>query len=134
MSVASRTVITWRANARQQRCRTMRFSLPAEPNLTIAGILELLAPDYDGTEPSTELRERIESHVREISLPPAVLVSQAGEADDNCENLLTICTVLAKSSGAIYLRDKEPNLSRLTPGASLILHIPKTWRAANAAN
>jgi hypothetical protein len=127
MSVALRTVITWRADASQQHCRKVLFCLPSESNLTIAGILELLAPDYRGGEPHTELRKRIESRGREVVLPPAVLATSAGEPDEFCDNLRTICTVLAKSSGAVYLRDKEPNLGRLAPGASVILHIPKNW-------
>jgi hypothetical protein len=127
MSVAPRTVITWRATPEQQYCRKLRFHLPAEPALTISGILEQLAPEYRGTEARKELSRRIENHAQEVMLPPAALASSGGESDESCERLLTVCTVLAKSSGAVYLRDKEPNLSRLAPGASVILHIPKNW-------
>jgi hypothetical protein len=127
MSVAPRTVITWRAKPSQQRCRKVRFCLPAEANLTVSGILEQLVPDYKGGQSRIELRKRIESHAKQLMLPPVVLATPAGEPDESCDHLLTICTVLAKSSGAVYLRDKEPNLSRLAPGASVILHIPKNW-------
>ena len=127
MSVAPRTVITWRATQGQQYCRKVRFHLPSEPALTVTGILEQIAPEYRGSEARKELSKRIEGHAQEMMLPQAVLASPGGEPDESCECLLTVCTVLAKSSGAVYLRDKEPNLGRLAPGASVILHIPKNW-------
>ena len=45
-------------------------------------------------------------------------------------NLLTVLTVLAKSSGRVYLRDKEPNLAAIRPGRRVVLVIPPGWGAS----
>ena len=72
-----------------------------------------------------ELRRLINDHVVTLDLPPAaaVLVT-ARPGDAVCGNLLTILTVLSKSSGRVYLRDKEPNLANLTPDRRVVLIIP----------
>jgi hypothetical protein len=42
-----------------------------------------------------------------------------------CTDLVTIVTVLAKSSSRVYLRDKEPNLSTVVAGRRLVLLVPR---------
>ncbi len=71
------------------------------------------------------LRRLIESRARELPLPPAVaLTGQARDGDAECTDLVTIVTVLAKSSSRVYLRDKEPNLSSVVAGRRLVLLVP----------
>jgi hypothetical protein len=71
------------------------------------------------------LRTLIEARARELPLPPAVAITQqAREGDTECDDLITIVTVLAKSSSRVYLRDKEPNLSAIVAGRRLVLLLP----------
>jgi hypothetical protein len=64
-----------------------------------------------------------------LPYPPAAIVSDRATGTE-CEetDLLTVCTVLAKSSNLLYLRDKEPNLTAIDPSRRVILLIPKNWR------
>ena len=72
-----------------------------------------------------ELRRLINEHVITLRLPRAAAVLDAVRPDDTyCSKLLTILTVLSKSSGHVYLRDKEPNLANLTPDRRVVLIIP----------
>lgn len=72
-----------------------------------------------------ELRRRINEHARNLDLPPAaVLHAVVREGDTDCDDLLTVLTVAAKSAGHVYLRDKEPNLVRLTSGRRVVVIIP----------
>jgi len=76
-----------------------------------------------------ELRRRIDAHARALPLPAAALVTdRMEEGDRHCSDLLTIVTVLAKSSGHVYLRDKDPNLSRIQPGRRVVLIVPSEWQ------
>ena len=55
-----------------------------------------------------ELRRRIQARALELALGPVVAVTtQVRDGDIECTDLLTIMTVLAKSSSRVYLRDKE---------------------------
>jgi hypothetical protein len=83
------------------------------------------------TEKAAEakLRSRIQARALELPLPPvAAATAQARDGDVECTDLLTIMTVLAKSSSRVYLRDKEPNLASIVPGRRLILIVPKEVR------
>ncbi len=72
-----------------------------------------------------ELRNRIDAHARTLPFPAAALVTDKTEPEDEeCNDLLTIVTVLAKSSGHVYLRDKVPNLSQIRAGRRIVLLIP----------
>ena len=72
-----------------------------------------------------ELRQRINEHATTLDLPPAAAVlDTARPGDTACGNLLTILTVLSKSSRHVYLRDKVPNLANLTPNQRVVLVIP----------
>jgi len=76
-------------------------------------------------EVERDLRERINAHALTLPFPPAALVTDRAEnGDERCTDLLTIITVLAKSSGHVYLRDKEPNLAQIRPGRRVILLFP----------
>ena len=76
-------------------------------------------------EVERDLRERINAHALTLPLPPAALVTDRAEnGDERCTDLLSIITVLAKSSGHVYLRDKEPNLAQIRPGRRVILLFP----------
>ena len=72
----------------------------------------------------TELRRRINEHALKLPLPPAVLATNKAGARESVEDLLTVCTVLAKSSDRVYLRDKEPNLDRIEFGRRITLRFP----------
>ena len=75
------------------------------------------------------LRRLIETRARELPLPPAVAVTgQTRDGDTECTDLITIATVLAKSSSRVYLRDKEPNLSSIVIGRRLVLLVPTEVR------
>ena len=73
----------------------------------------------------SELRDRLNRHAREVGLPPAAVVQDAArQGDRDCTDLLTVLTVLAKSAGHVYLRDKEPDLARLVPGRRVVVVVP----------
>jgi len=77
----------------------------------------------------TELHRRIEARALELPLPPvAAATAQTREGDVECTDLLTIMTVLAKSSSRVCLRDKEPNMASIVPGRRLVLIVPKEVR------
>jgi hypothetical protein len=72
------------------------------------------------------LRRCIQARALELPLPPvAAATAQARDGDIECNDLLTIITILAKSSSRVYLRDKEPNLASIVPGRRLVLIVPK---------
>jgi hypothetical protein len=76
-----------------------------------------------------DLRRLVVAHAKTMPLPAACLVtSDQAMAQGAVEDRLSIVTLLSKSSGHVYLRDKEPNFDRLAPNASLVLIIPNEWR------
>lgn len=98
------------------------------------GALQLLAEWLDIALPETreeaekQLRALVNAHAQTLPLPPAcVVVPGHGLVGEEENDPLTIVTVLSKSSGHVYLRDKEPNFDRLTWGAHLALLIPNDW-------
>ena len=77
-------------------------------------------------EAERELRRRLDEHAGALPFPAAVLVSdRATGAEDGSGDLLTACAVLAKSSGRVYLRDKEPNLANIRSGRVVVIQIPQ---------
>ena len=74
-------------------------------------------------EAEAELRKLLNEHAARLPLPPAALVAGSAEGAAAVEDLLTICTVLAKSSDRVYLRDKEPNLGRIAPERTIVLRL-----------
>ena len=70
------------------------------------------------------MRTLLNGQAARLPLPPAALVAGSAEEATAVEDLLTVCTVLAKSSDRVYLRDKEPNLSRIAPDRRVVLRLP----------
>jgi hypothetical protein len=131
MSVPAKTTITLSAPAHRVYGYGVVVVLPLNPRA--AGPLELLealgGKKAREETPDQALRGLIETRARELPLPPAVAItSQFRGGDTWCTDLLTIVTVLAKSSSRVYLRDKEPNLSSIVAGRRLILLVPREVR------
>jgi hypothetical protein len=73
-----------------------------------------------------EARGILQQHAKTLPYPAAALVIVdriAADAADETD-FLTICTVLSKSNDRLYLRDKEPNLSRIRLGRRIALLLP----------
>ena len=110
--------------------RIVLFVLPKDLN-TAAGILSRIDGNpWSGHEElaERELTERINRHVERLPFPAAALILPEGEPDEQCDCLLTVCTILSKSSGQVYLASKNPNLGYLTPGREVRMFIPDAWR------
>ena len=136
MSVAPQTVITHQGGDRRTYGTGWVYRLPDfQGNLNSARILALLdgvptktkskrARQID-PEADRQLRERINAHALTLPLPPAAVVTDSClQGDQVCEDLLSVVTVLAKSSGHVYLRDKQPNLAAIQPGRRVVVLIP----------
>jgi hypothetical protein len=132
MSCGAQATIVHVAAPAQRRCRGLVFRLPPETDRRPARLLSLLggSPSGRNADAEEELQEKLNEHARKMALPPVALVSdQAKPEDVLAESLLDICTVLAKSSTHVYLRDKEPNLSRIRRGVTVVLQVPPEWSA-----
>ncbi len=128
---ASATIVHVAAPA-QRRCRGVVFRLPPEiGNYHPARLLSLLGQASSAQNAAEkELREKLNEHARAMALPPVALVTdQAKPEDVIADGLLDIFTVLAKSSVHVYLRDKEPNLTRIRRGITVVLQLPPEWSA-----
>jgi hypothetical protein len=126
MGAPPRTVLSHTADGRMRRGRGILFALPAgQYDTSPANFLTALdGRDWKG-DAEAELRRRINERARELALPPAALVTEQPQTDDEeCRDPLSTLAVLAKSSGHVYLRDKEPNLAALRPGRRVVLVIP----------
>jgi hypothetical protein len=125
MSAPSRTAIAHQAPRGHRRL--IAFRLP-DGEWTPSAVLERLdGTAWAGTPEAgeRELRLRINRHAAILPYPHAALLGgRPAEATEYASNFLTICAVLAKSSTRVYLRDKEPNLSNLSGGRSVVLHLP----------
>ena len=126
MSVPPSAVIVHRAPSQPGRALLFRLP-PGMPKPSPRAILACL----DGRrwrrgeqEAAAELRRRLDEHAARLPFPPAALTTTSPEDGPCVDDLLTVCTVLAKSSDRLYLRDKEPNLTRITPGRTVVLRIP----------
>jgi hypothetical protein len=131
MSCAPRSQIQHRSKYRRINARGIVFALPAGENLEAL----IRSPGAKAGETPVQgdlresLRERIEEHARTLPLPAAAIVTDKAEfTDEHCRDLLTIATVLAKSSGRVYLRDKAPNLDQVAPGRRVVLIVPLQGR------
>ena len=136
MSVAPQTVITHQGGNRRTYGTGWVYRMPDfQGSLDSARILGLL----DGLpvktkskraavidpEADRQLRDRINAHALTLPLPPAAAVTDSCFQNDQvCEDLLSVVTVLAKSSGHVYLRDKQPNLTSIQPGRRVVVLIP----------
>ena len=108
--------------------RTVLLQLP--PEVRRAGPCGLLARltgrrwNRTAREAEEELRRRVNEHAAQLSLPSAAVLAGSAEGAEPVDDLLTVYTVLAKSSDRVYLRDKEPNLSTIRPGRAVVLRLP----------
>jgi hypothetical protein len=127
MSVPTKTTITRGAPAHRVYGHGVVVALPGDFRAKgPVQLLKALGGNKAGKETADQaLRRLIETRARELPLPPAVaLTGQARDGDAECTDLVTIVTVLAKSSSRVYLRDKEPNLSSVVAGRRLVLLVP----------
>lgn len=130
MSAPPRTVIRYKA-ASPAGSRLL-FQLP--PGLgsgrPSALLTHLTGEQWTRTdaEAEAELRQRVNESAARLPFPPAVIVAGQEDGADPVDDLLTVYTVLAKSSDRVYLRDKEPNLTRIHPGRRVVLRLPETNR------
>ena len=75
-------------------------------------------------DPEAELRKRINAHGQ--TMPHIAWVSNVQVLDaTKCDDPLAIVTVITKSSGLVFLRDKEPNMSALWPRQWVTLIFPE---------
>jgi hypothetical protein len=115
-------------DAPPRRLRAIAFRVAPELDLDPAALLRRLdGKPWSGKpeEAERELRHRLDEHAAKLPFPGAVLVSDhVAGADDSSGDVLTACAVLAKSSGRVYLRDKEPNLANIRKGRVVVLQIP----------
>jgi len=132
MSAPAKTTISWEAPAH----RLFGFGIVvALPETCVADCANQLLQQLEIERRRTaraaedELRRRIQARALELPLPPVTAISaQAHEGDIQCTNLLTIITVLAKSSPRVYLRDKDPSLASIVPRRRLVLIVPREVR------
>jgi hypothetical protein len=92
-----------------------------------AALLEELEDDSDATgiEAEKRLSERIEENTQRLDLPAAALVTDRKRRGDVASgDLLDILTVLAKSSGRIFLRSKTPNIQSITDKRRVVVIVP----------
>jgi hypothetical protein len=132
MSAPAKTTITLDAPAHRAFGFGIVVALPEDCLAACANqLLQRLGIERRRTARAAEeeLRRRIQARALELPLPPvAAATTQAREGDVECTDLLTIMTVLAKSSSRVYLRDKEPNLASIVLGRRLVLIVPKEVR------
>jgi hypothetical protein len=125
MSVAPRTNVCHTAPPRSGH--TIAFRVPA--GVKVDDAVEILALLDGQTWPGSarnaevELRQRLNRCAADLPYPPAVLVTRDAAPTQEVPDLLIACTLLAKSSDRVYLREKEPDLSRIASGRSVVLHI-----------
>ena len=130
MSSAPRSTIIHETNARLALTAGALVQFPQGAGSRSAEILlQLGLTALSQRDSDACLRELINKKAREIPYPPAALVSNRVTGNERAEtDLLTICTLLAKSSDRIYLADKEPNLGAILPSRRIVVHLPKEWR------
>lgn len=131
MSVPSKTTITHDAPANRVYGHGIVVALP--DGFATEGSSDLLKAlgyrPHSKASADQQLRQVIETRALALPLPPAVAVTgQSRDGDTECTDLVTIVTLLAKSSSRVYLRDKEPNLSSIVAGRRLVLLLPMEVR------
>ncbi len=85
-------------------------------------------PGENSKSADERLAKLIEANRERILLPPAALLSKLACPGDSCSSsLLDILTVLAKSSGSLYLRNKAPNLHGIGRVRRVVVVVPPNW-------
>jgi hypothetical protein len=133
MSTPPSTQIQHRSPFRRALGRGIVFAIPAGQD-PLAKLLDSAGPGklrLSGPEDAErDLRQRIDAHARTLALPAAALVTDREEpGDELCKDLLSVATVLSKSSSRVFLRDKAPNLDRIRPGRRVVLIVPDERRS-----
>jgi hypothetical protein len=131
MSVPTKTTITRNAPSHRVYGHGVVIALPENFRATDPiQLLKVIGGKKARKESADHaLRRLIETRARELPLPPAVAITaQARHGDIECIDLITIVTVLAKSSSRVYLRDKEPNLPSIVAGRRIVLLVPREVR------
>ncbi len=110
--------------------RIVVFTLPKELTTAASILARLDGNDWSGQEAlaERELKRRINEHVKTLPYPPSAVILPGARPDEHCYCLLTVCTILSKSSDRVYLSAKSPNLGYLTPGRTVRMFIPDGWR------
>ncbi len=110
--------------------RIVRFMLTKELTTAASILARLDGKEWSGQEglAERELKRRINEHAKSLPYPPSALILPEGQPDEDCNCLLTVCTILSKSSERVYLSSKLPNLGYLTPGRTVRMFIPDGWR------
>lgn len=110
--------------------KVILFSLPDGLGTAAAVLSSLDGNDWNSNKglAERELKRRINEHAKTLPYPPSALILPEGKADEQCSCLLTVCAVLAKSSGKVYLSSKSPNLGYVKPGRAVRMFIPAAWR------
>ena len=134
--LGSATVLAYRPSRPRGLCRGIVFALPEagpfslSPTGTTANnwLAELGCPHRprEPIEADDILAAMLDDHAGRLKLPAAaVITDQIAPEDERCSELLSVLTVLAKSSGRVYLRSKEPNLANLNWGRRAVVLVPR---------
>ena len=112
MSAPAKTTISWDAPAQRLYGFGIVFALPETCKAAGASqLLQLLEGGKRLTAKAAEaeLHRRIQTKALELPLPPvAAATAQARDGDVECTDLLTIITVLAKSSSRSISATRSP--------------------------
>jgi hypothetical protein len=131
MSAPARTVIQ-RLSGEQRVGSGIVFELSASQAADSSELIAALGNQRPSNKKSAEVRLRklIQSHAKTLNLPAAAVIHDRVCPDDvPCQDLLSTLTVMAKSSGSVYLRDKEPNLNHIKPGRRIVVVVPLHWKS-----
>lgn len=130
MSIPPKTTIGFKSSLFVDRSVRVRFLLPGKLRSAMpSAILRALGDRRRRIPKETaerDLREKIERRARRLKLPfVAPVIDQALPGDEVCTNLLTVITVLSKSSGHVYVRDKSTNLYAIRGERNVVLILPE---------
>lgn len=109
--------------------RGIVFELPEDLACDPARLLKKLGeqPGKNPGDAEKRLAALIEENSRKMVLPPAALVArEVVKGDSASSSLIDIVTVLAKSSGKLYLQNKSPNVKSIGQVRRVVLVIPPT--------
>jgi hypothetical protein len=108
------------------------FALPTSETAQTAHDWLLRLGRKPKSRANVQLIELLNEHSKTLELPSATVVTdriEDGDIANNC--LLSILTVLAKSSAHVYLRDKEPNLTTLKQRRFVVVLLPREFGGDN---
>lgn len=110
------------------------FEIPALPGrskqaLTVAELRTILGLRASrGVDREQQLRDKLHRIAADLPLPAsAIVTAQKQQKDRECFDVASALAVISKSSPSVYLRDKEPNLTRLVPGTRVVVIVPKEF-------